>query len=463
MINRSLWSSTKIRNSYKKLNKDIKTDILIIGGGITGINILYKLKDKDVCLVERNKIGNGVTLNTTGKLTYLQDNYDKIIDHNEKSASIYLKSQIDSTKEIKKIINENNIKCDFEKTKSYLFVQNKKNIDKLKKVKNLLKKNNIKIEENDIPIVNSKYSISVDDTYLFNPIKYIDGLCDLIDKNKIYENTNIIDIKYKNNKYICKTEQNKIIANKVILATHYPYFIYPYFFPLKCYLEKSYIISYKQKINNTSLISMDNPIISVRNYKDYIIRLEESHNICNKVDDNKHFEKLLKKVKNPDYIWSNIDIVTNDYLPYIGYIKNNLIIATGYNTWGMTNSLLSGMIVKDLIDRKKNKYTKLFDPKRNKNIIRMIEDASSTLKGYYEGITNKNSKVKYSKINGIDVIIYEDEDKKYIVKRKCPHAKCNLIFNEIEKTFDCPCHSSRFDLDGNVIKGPSKYNIKVDR
>lgn len=464
MINRSLWSDTKVNNSYKKLDKNLKTDILIIGGGITGINILYKLKDKNVCLVERNKIGSGITLNTTGKLTYLQDNYDKIInEYNENIAGLYLNSQILAIKEIKKIIEENKIECDFEESKSYLFVQNENNINKLKRIKNLLLNNNVPVEENTIPLVNSKYSIGVSNTYLFNPIKYIDELCNLIDKNKIYENTNIIDIEYQNNKYICKTENNKIIANTIILATYYPYFIYPYFFPLKAYLEKSYIVSYKEKINNVSLISIDKPIISMRNYQDNVIYLGESHNICDKVNDKKHFNKLINNVKKePNYIWSNTDIITNDYLPYIGYIRDNLIISTGYNTWGMTNSVLSGIIIKDLIEKKENKYIKLVDPKRWKNKKKMVENAFSTMKGYYDGLTNKNSKIKYSKINGIDVITFKEKDKMYTVKRKCPHAKCNLIFNEIEKTFDCPCHSSRFDLEGNVIKGPSKYNIKID-
>ena len=77
--------------------------------------------------------------------------------------------------------------------------------------------------------------------------------------------------------------------------------------------------------------------------------------------------------------------------------------------------------------------------------------------------TNKNSKIKYTKINGIDAMIYKEDDKEYIVKRKCPHAKCNLLFNEEELTFDCPCHASRFDLEGNAIKGPSKYNIKIKK
>lgn len=466
MKNRSIWSDTKINKSYPSISSDINTNILIIGGGITGINILYNIKDKDVILVERNKIGSGVTLNTTGKLTYLQDNiYNNIIkNYDEEKASLYLKSQLEALDIVKKIISSNNIECDFTKTKSYIFTDNKDDIKNIKKLKEFLEKNKIKVYENDLSILKCLYSISVDNTYLFNPIKYMNGLLNLIDDNKIYENTNILNIEQKDNKYICSTKNNKIICNKVVLATNYPYFIYPYFFPLKCSLEKSYLISYKKNIDNVSLISYKDPVTSIRNYKDNIIYLGETHKLSDKVDDKKHFNKLLDKIdKKPEYIWSNIDIITNDYIPYIGYIKKNFIIATGYNTWGMTNSIISGKIVSDLINIKKNEYIQLFDPKRSKKKIKMISDSLSTLKGYYEGFINKNSKVKYSKINGVDVIIYKEDDKEYIVKRKCPHAKCNLIFNEIEKTFDCPCHASRFDLQGNPIKGPSKYSIKIKK
>lgn len=465
MKNKSIWSDTKIEFKYPKLDKDITVDILIIGGGITGINTLYQLKNKDVVLVERNTISSGVTLNTTAKITYLQDKiYNEIIKyHNEEKASLYLKSQLEAINMYKKIIKENNIDCDFTKTKSYIFTDKKDDIKKIKELEKFLINNNIKINQNDMPILNYLYSISVDDTYIFNPIKYINGLLKLI-SNKIYENTNIIGINYKDNKFECITESNKIIANKVILASHYPYFIYPYFFPLKGYVEKSYILSFKHQLDNISLITYTNPITSIRKYKNNIIYLSNSHNICNKVNDKENFNNLMDNIKsNPDYIWSNTDIITNDCMPYIGYIKNNLILSTGYNTWGMTNSLLASLIIKDLINKKENEYISLFDPKRSKNKLRIIGDSCSTLKGYIQGFKTKNSKIKYTKINGIDVMIYKDQDKEYIVKRKCPHAKCNLIFNDIELTFDCPCHSSRFDLEGNQIKGPSKYSIKIDK
>lgn len=463
MKNRSIWSDTKIEKDYPKLDKDINIDILIIGGGITGINTLYNLKDKDIILVERNKIGQGITLNTTGKITFLQDKiYNKIMKcYNEKVATMYLNSQLEAIEIIKKNIEENNIDCDFKETKSHVFTNNKNEIKDLKKLKKFLNKNNIEVIENEMPLFQNKYSLTVLKTYLFNPIKYINGLLNKIDSNKIYENTSIKDITKKDGKYVCKTNSNTIMANKVILATHYPYFITPYFFPLKGYLEKSYLIAFKDKIDEISLISYNKPTISLRTYLDNVIFLSDSHNICNKVSAKIHFSNLLK-FNEADYMWSNTDIITNDYMPYVGYIKDNFLIATGYNTWGMTNSAISAKIISDLILDNKNPYIKLFNPKRHKNYLRLISDSFSTIKGYYEGFVNKGSKVKYKKINGVKVMIVNEGGREYIVKRKCPHAKCDLIYNEVEKTFDCPCHASRFDLEGNCIKGPSKDNIKFN-
>lgn len=463
MKNRSIWSETKIDKKYPQLNKDIMVDIIIIGGGITGVNTLYNLKDKDVILVEKNEIGKGITLNTTGKITFLQDKIiNKIIkNYNEKVASKYLKSQLEAIEIIKENIFLNNIDCDFCQTKSHVFTNNKKEVKNLKKLKKFLEKNNIEVKENEMPYFKKEYSLTVNDTYLFNPIKYLNGLLNSISASKIYENTCILDIKKKNNKYICQTEKFKITANKVILATHYPYFITPYFFPLKGYLEKSYLISFKDKIDNVSLISYSSPTISLRNYLDNVIFLSDSHNICNKVSAKAHFAHLLK-FNEADYMWSNTDIITNDYMPYVGYIKKNFLMATGYNTWGMTNSAIAAKVLSDLVLNKENEYSDIFNPKRHKSFLRILSDALSSIKGYYEGFKFKSKKVKYTKINGFKAMIVKENGKEYIVKRKCPHAKCDLIYNEIEKTFDCPCHASRFDLDGNAIKGPSNENIRLD-
>ena len=176
----------------------------------------------------------------------------------------------------------------------------------------------------------------------------------------------------------------------------------------------------------------------------------------------------------PSYKWMNMDVMTNDYIPYIGYISDdnkNCFIATGYNTWGMTNGTIASKVIYDLIINKKDKYQSLFNIKRNISIKKIknlfVNTIFSNIKAYTFSFIRKNPswyKNSYiTKINGKRVGVYIDkENKKHIVSNICPHLKCFLTFNEVDKTWDCPCHGSRFDIDGNVIKGPSIYNIKID-
>ena len=218
----------------------------------------------------------------------------------------------------------------------------------------------------------------VNDTYVFNPIKYINGLVNTMkDENIfIYENTKITEIVKDKDTYICKTNKNIIRTKYIVFALHYPYFLIPFFTPLKTKIEKSYIGAYK--VNNNykySSITISKPTISNRFYEDkdiYQILLTNSHNLCTKDNIKKEFEVLLKN--KPEFLWSNKDIITNDYLPFIGSLNNDntMLIGTGYNTWGMTNGILAGKILSDIILKKENKYISLFEPKRSINIGKII-------------------------------------------------------------------------------------------
>ena len=180
-----------------------------------------------------------------------------------------------------------------------------------------------------------------------------------------------------------------------------------------------------------------------------------------------NFEDLKKK-DNFDYIWSNKDIITNDYLPLIGKIDEDddgVLIACGYNTWGMTNATLAGMVLRDIILKRQNKYIELLRPDRllswNK-VVRFFPDAYGSVKAILKSgkgnVNNKN--VIYTKLDGKNVAIYKDENnKEHIVLNRCPHMKCGLVFNEVEKTWDCLCHGSRYDIDGKCIEGPSNQDI----
>lgn len=481
MKNESIWLDYKRDKNLNKLKRNIDVDVLVIGGGITGISTIYNLINSNlkVCLVEKNRIGEGVTSRTTGKITYLQENiYSKLKNfHGEEKAKLYLDSQIDAIKLVKDIISKNNINCDLDKADSYVFSSFENG--KLEKEIELLNSWNVPIKltnvlPNGIDVENAYY---VDGTYVFHPLKYLYSLVDIcLDKGiDIYEETKIIDIEKDDDYYICRSDDNVIRAKYVVMAVHYPYFLFPFLMPFKAYLEKSYIEAFKVIKNyNFSAINIDKNVISTRFYQDnsgiYQLYLTNSHNYSVKNNEGSNFNDLLEdKEISTLYLWSNKDIITNDLLPYIGRLNDsNLIIGTGYNTWGMTNGSLAGKIISDIILEKDNKYIELFKPNRGLNLGNFVRFPVALWSNAYSFIKTKVSKnkswysdnVKFEKKNGKDVGIYVDENgEEHVVYNLCPHMKCSLIFNEIEKTWDCPCHGSRFDIDGKSIEGPSNYDI----
>lgn len=485
----SIWTCYIEKNKYPKLQEDIEVDVLIIGGGITGISTAYHLLDTNlnICLIERNQIASGISSRTTGKLTYLQNLiYSNITNYYSKDvAKKYYDSQKETIELVENIVHYNQIDCDYKRQKSYLFASLKEDVTKIKKEKELLEEFGENITEiKKLPVdIHSNYGISVSNTAYFNPVKYLNQLANICQNRgvKIYEDTRVLKLIKENNKYICLTDNSKIIAKKVIIATHYPFFLKPFFFPAKCHIERSYLSASLINHNkNVSGINTSNNSISFRYYKDnekdYFLYLKGMHNIAFKYNEKEEYKVLCNNLKKlnviPIYLWTNEDIITNDYLPYIGQIAENLYIGTGYNTWGMTNGSLAGKILADLVTNKDNKYVTLFNPKRKmplKNIINVTYDLFSSIKPFIENNIVKNKKfyhkkVLFTKLNGEDIAIFiDDNNVKHIVYSRCPHMKCPLIFNEVELTWDCPCHASRFDIDGFSISGPSKYNIAYEK
>lgn len=477
MKNKSIWSN-ELKNTYPKLDTNLDIDVLIIGGGMTGVNVSYNLINSglSVCLVEKSVLGSGVSSKTIGKLTYLQENiFSKIkFYYGSKVASKYINSQKEAIEIIKQIIARENIKCNLDRVRSYIYSNNV--TFKLKRERRLLRSAGINtLSATHLPDGEKTNSFYVLDTYVFNPLKYINAIAKICSDRgiSIYENTKVESMEFVNNSYICHVNGHIIRAKFVVLAVHYPWFIKPFFLPFKAYLEKSYIGAYQ--VNNDyhfSAITVDFPSTSMRYYTDngisYKLLLNNSHDLAIKNNEKKNFQSLLNKNKSYTYLWSNKDLMTIDSLPFIGKISDNLLIGTGYNTWGMTNSVLSGKVLSDIILGRDNEYIDLFNPKRRISLLASFNFFKSLLGSGYMFISTKikkqkdwySKRVTFKKINGKEVGIFVDEDNiSHIVYNKCPHLKCSLIFNEVEKTWDCPCHGSRFDIDGKCIEGPSNYNI----
>lgn len=391
-----MWNDNLENKNIKKLLQDITLDVLIIGGGITGLSIAYHLINSrmKVGVVDRGEVGSGITGRTTGKLSYLQGLiYQNVSFYNDKDKAIkYLKSQKDAIDIVSRIIKDNNIDCDLTKVPSYTYTKERKNIRKLEKEYKFLKHENIDVvmgDKLDIDVDSVKY-ISVNDTYVFHPLKYLYAIKNICLKNgiEIYENTKINKVFRNGSGYKCLTDNNVIFARDVIFACHYPYFTIPFLMPLKGYLEKSYIMVTEMKDNlKISGITEDKDNFSFRSHSDannYLICLGKSHNSCDLKCVSSKFKELEMSslLNNIKYAWTNHDIITSDYLPYIGRLNKHLFIATGYNKWGMTNGSIAGKVISDLVLGRDNEYVGLFNPCRDNNLGKLI----NTSKNIYSSI-----------------------------------------------------------------------------
>ncbi len=492
MKNESLWLDTVKLKKGITINEDIETDILIVGGGITGLTTAYFLKDSglNVTLIDSGKIGNSVTSRSTGKLTYLHNNVYNDIEkkYGPHFTDLYLKAQKDAIEIVKDIILTNGIKCNFESNSSHLFTSKNSEISKIKKIEKILARNKILFKNTDnIGIKFScSYSIKVDNTAVFNPAKYLLDIKDICINNgiKVYEGIKAIDCIKQEDGYLIYTNKQHIFTKKLVIACHYPFFINPGFIPLKTYLEKSYLTAAKiEKNKKFNAINMEKDVHSIRYYsdkEDYVIYLSESRRLGDNMDNVKNYDNVIWKMKSLlsqdiTHMWFNYDLMTIDSLPLIGYLEKdnyNLLIGTGYNTWGMTNGTIAGKIISDLLTDKVNEYVQLFEPTRP---IMLSSVGTLVTNGVQTGKTFIGSKLfkkkDFYKVN-VKIIekdnkkygVYIDEEgKEYTVLNTCPHMMCSLVFNEVDKTWDCPCHGSRFDIKGNSVKGPAVYSIKLPK
>lgn len=467
------------------LKEDISCDILIIGGGIAGLMTAYFLKDKgkNVVLIEANKCAEGASSKNTGKLTFMQGLIYQEIEKNYNSeiASLYLKSQKEAISLAKAIILDNSIDCNLKETESYIFNNNEDILSKFKKELEFYQKNNIdckivKTLPNKFPI---KYALTSSSGYSFNPYKFLVKIKNILkDKIKIYEKTRCTKVKKEENYYVSLLSNgNKIKSKSVVVATQYPFFIVPYFTPFKTIVEKSFITSGKEKTMDFQAISSGKKTFSINYYHEdegYLLYSRKSHYICKDLDvreDEKEITLEYEKYFNskPLYYFQNHDLMTYDHIPYIGRIDNNMFVLTGFNKWGNTNGIIGGKIISDLILNLNNDYQEVFDPKRSLSFLKIKNLLVYNTLVMSRYILNKvksnqtfyDNNVKIKDINGKKCGIYTDEKGDHIVSNICPHMKCNLVFNYVDKTWDCPCHASRFDIDGNVISGPSVYSIKI--
>lgn len=494
MENESYWILSSQGKEYSKLNKDIKTECLIVGGGIAGVTSAYLLSKKGikVTLVDANKIGEGCTGRNTGKITS-QHNiiYSKIKkEYDLERAKSYYEANNEALNLMEKIINENKIDCNFERLPAFIFTESEDYIKDIEEEYNVCKEIGIDCEYHeslDLPL-DIKCAMSFNNQAQFNPKKYIDALAELVIKQggEIYENTVIEDVDRRKMNKITSRDGNVIYAANLIICSHHPFYDGMSFYFARLKAERSYLVAldYKKEFPKGMYINVESPSRSLRKYegdgKSLLLVGGEKHRVGKGEEDVDYYEVLesFAKEKFQDvevkYRWSAQDWVTTDKIPYIGYINkefDNIYVSTGFSKWGMTNGTVAGMLITDLITEESDKFKDTFTPSRVKsflskqflkqNVTVAVEYVGGMLRHGDKELEFENGEVRIVRIKGVDYGAYKDDKGKlFIVNIKCTHLGCELKWNSCEKSWDCPCHGSRFDYIGNVLEGPAVNPLK---
>lgn len=424
----SIWKEKVYKPNFETLQKDIKTDVLIVGGGITGILCAYMFKEKGVnyALVEADRICGGVSGNTTAKITVQHGLiYKKIISkYNIETATKYLNAQQMGFNWLAKKCKE--IKCDFETKDSYVY--SLYNPAKIESEVNAYMRIGGKADfcsKVDLPF-KSAVAVKVANQAQFNPLKLAFSLAKELN---IYENTKVLE--FFDGGVV--TNRGKIYAENIIVATHFPIINKHGAYFLKMYQHRSYVLALKNaKLPDGMYVDEDIKGLSFRDYSGMLLLGGGSHRTGKKggcwqelelFADNKYPKSKIVAS------WATQDCMTLDSIPYIGKYSNksnNLYVATGFNKWGMTNSAVSAIILCDMINGTKNEFADVFSPSRSMLHPQLAVNIAETA------------------INMLTPTV-----------PRCPHLGCALKYNKCEHSWDCVCHGSRFSEDGRLIENPA--------
>ena len=485
------WISSASTIDYPILSDDINVDVAIIGGGIVGITSAFLLKRKGlkVAIIEANKIAHGTTGHTTAKITS-QHNliYDKIIRKmGEEKARQYAEANQAAIHFIANLVKEKNIDCDFCWRSAYVYTQSDEYIEKIENEVKAAFRLGIKafyLDKAPLPF-DTKASIRFDDQAQFHPLKYLFTLAKEIpgDGSYIFEHTKVVDVDANDsgNCIVLTNQSKKVSASKVIVASHFPCYDGLGMYFARIYAEKSYVLGVKVKkpFSDGMFITAEDPGRSLRSQKfndsEIILVSGEHHKTGSEKNTNVHYENLADFAKTTFdlesilFRWSTQDCMTIDNIPYVGYLTSkhpNVLVATGFGKWGMTNSTASAMLLTDLITKGKSSWEGVYNPSRfdvsslPKLASVNLNVASTLLRGKIMSVPDEvkinTGEAKVISIDGEKVGAYRDENGKlHIVDITCTHLGCELIWNEAEKTWDCPCHGSRFTYDGDNVEGPA--------
>ncbi|AKL97198.1 glycine/D-amino acid oxidases [Clostridium aceticum] len=486
----SYWLASTDKTDYPTLQEDLKVDVAIIGGGMTGITtaLLLKKEGLKVAIIEADGILQGTTGHTTAKITSQHGLiYDKMKGQvGEELARQYAAANESAIHLIADLVKEKDIDCDFSWQPAFVYTQSDAYVKKIQNEVETAASLGIKATyTEDLPLpFPIKAAVRFEGQAQFHPRKYLLALAKEIpgDGSYIYENTKAVDIEERNPAIVTTDKGHRIFAFNVIIASHYPFYDKPGFYFSRLYPERSYVLGLqvKEKFPGGMFISAEEPTRSLRSQvfedKELILLSGEHHKTGHGRSTLSHYKNLEEfanknfEVEDILFRWSTQDYSTPDGLPYIGQLTSslsNIYVATGFQKWGMTNSTVSAMLLKDLIVKRDSPWASVYHPSRftpaasaSNFIVENIDVAINFVSGkILPAAADQNlqpNEAKVLEIEGKKVGAYRDEKGElHLVDTTCTHMYCEVKWNDAEKTWDCPCHGSRFSCEGDIVEGPA--------
>ena len=424
----SLWIRTAQLPEFPPLKGDAKTEVLVIGGGIAGILCAWSLKQAgvDSILVESGRICGGVTKNTTAKLTAQHGLlYGRLVrEFDLDTAQRYLQANLEALERYRALCRS--IDCDFQEKDA--FVYSLRDRSKLEEELDALRKLGYPAEfSSTIPLpFPVAGAVKFPKQGQFHPLKFLGAVADGL---PIYEHTKVLELTPEG----VVTDRGIIFARKIIVATHFPFLNKHGSYFLKQYQHRSYVLALENAPDVGGMyVDEDEKGLSFRNQNGLLLLGGGSHRTGKQGGNWQELSEFAQKYfpgANEVARWATQDCMTLDGVPYIGqYSKHtpNLYVATGFQKWGMTTSMVAAKLLTDLICGKKNPYAEVFSPSRSMLRPQLAANAASA---------------------ALNLLTP--------TRPRCPHLGCALKYNPQERSWDCPCHGSRFSETGELLDNPA--------
>jgi glycine/D-amino acid oxidase-like deaminating enzyme/nitrite reductase/ring-hydroxylating ferredoxin subunit len=486
----AIWSDTAPEATrFMPLSSNEEADVAIVGGGITGISAAWNLKKSGlkVIVLESKEIGMGTTGSSTGNLYIPTGQFRTILSkHGLEGLSAVVSARSKALMFVEERIKEFNIDCGFKKVPWFYFSTKHRGSKEIEKEYEAITQSGLiplKSVPDGFPF-EVKSVVQVDMQAQFNPLQYVRKIAASINGEncRIYSGTKVTEI-MDGDPCIITTSGGTIRAKKVIQATHTPKGIYAVHAMMEVYREYAIAARLKNPMPDDAIYWALNGRnkYSVRTYsygpETYLIVIGDTQKAGQKEKTEQSFKKLVKYARSSfnideiSFMWAAQKYTPADYLPYIGTspAEKNIYIATGFSSDGLIYGTAASMIISDLITGKDNPLASVFNPKRltvgasaKKAIKENVTVVKHLISDYvFRGNEKELSEIKKneSKIvdfNGQKVAAHKDEVEKFhLVSAQCPHMGCIVHWNNGEKTWDCPCHGSRFSVEGKVLEGPA--------